>query len=100
MLRRAPAAEPGVVRRVEDEIGAMVAVDDLARKDDLVANLQPRAAEGAEVERAGTRSDERRVGQGVSVRVDLGGRRIIQKNRKKKQEELDEKQIVSRDNIK
>src|SRR3546814_18125839 len=30
----------------------------------------------------GLRSEERRVGKGVSVRVDLGGRRIIKKKKK------------------
>src|SRR3546814_13780805 len=52
MLRRAPAAEPGVVRRVEDEVGTMVAIDDLPRKNDLVTDLQADPAKGAEVERA------------------------------------------------
>src|SRR3546814_18778140 len=32
--------------------------------------------------RAAMRSEERRVGKSVSVRVDLGGRRIIKKNKK------------------
>src|SRR3546814_13968906 len=32
------------------------------------------------------RSEERRVGKGVSVRVDLGGRRIIKKKNKKAEE--------------
>src|SRR3546814_15405597 len=32
----------------------------------------------------GMRSEERRVGKSVSVRVDLGGRRIIKKKKKKK----------------
>src|SRR3546814_18728926 len=34
------------------------------------------------VELAARRSEERRVGKGVSVRVDLGGRRISKKKRK------------------
>src|SRR3546814_15144079 len=33
------------------------------------------------------RSEERRVGQSVSVRVDLGGRRIIKKKKQKQHEE-------------
>src|SRR3546814_14833442 len=33
--------------------------------------------------RVGARSEERRVGKSVSVRVDLGGRRIIKKKKKK-----------------
>ena len=40
VLRRAPAAEPGVVGRVEDEVGAVAPVDDLAGEDDLVAELE------------------------------------------------------------
>jgi hypothetical protein len=39
MFGRAPAAEPGVVRWIEQEVGAIVAVRDMARKDNLVANL-------------------------------------------------------------
>src|SRR3546814_11600319 len=34
--------------------------------------------------RRATRSEERRVGKGVSVRVDLGGRRHIKKKKNKK----------------
>src|SRR3546814_10141932 len=44
MLRRPPRAEPGVVGGVEEEIGPVRAVDDLARKDDLVADQSGRAA--------------------------------------------------------
>src|SRR3546814_19046554 len=36
---------------------------------------------------AGTRSEERRVGKSVSVRVDIGGRRIIKNKTKKKTSE-------------
>ena len=42
MLRRAPGAEPGVVGGVEDEVGPVGAVDDLAGEDDLVADLDAR----------------------------------------------------------
>src|SRR3546814_15271553 len=35
-----------------------------------------------QVERVSNRSEERRVGKEVSVRVDLGGRRIIKKKKK------------------
>src|SRR3546814_2909622 len=34
----------------------------------------------------GERSEERRVGKSVSVRVDLGGRRIIKKKKEKKRQ--------------
>ena len=40
VLRRAPASEPGVVRWVEDEVGTIAPVHDLAREDDLVAQLE------------------------------------------------------------
>ena len=40
VLRRAPAAEPGVVRRVEDEVGPVAAVHNFAREDDLIAKLE------------------------------------------------------------
>ena len=47
MLRRAPAAEPGVVRGVEDEVGPVAPVDDLAGEDDLVAELEADLAPAA-----------------------------------------------------
>src|SRR6185369_4074443 len=65
MLRRAPAAEPGVVRRVEDEGRAVLPVDDMAGENDLVAELQsdlapilaepdrPRSRPGREIDVAG-----------------------------------------------
>ena len=52
MLRRAPGAEPAVVGGIEDVVGPVRAVDHLAREDDLVADLHPGLAPGAEVERA------------------------------------------------
>src|SRR5207253_7834346 len=52
MLRRAPASEPRIVRRVEDEIRPVPAVHDLARKDDFVAKLEPDLAPPRQVERA------------------------------------------------
>src|SRR3546814_19190650 len=67
MLWGSPASEPGVLGRIDKEIGAMRLVYDLPGADDL---------------------DRKRVvqGQGVSVRVDLGGRRIIHnKNTKNEQ---------------
>src|SRR5687768_1292297 len=47
MLRRAPATEPGIVGRVEDEIRAVGPVDHFAREDDLVTYLQTDLAPGA-----------------------------------------------------
>src|SRR6478672_6517790 len=41
VLRGAPAPEPGVVRRVEDESRAVLLIDYLPRKDDFVAKLEP-----------------------------------------------------------
>src|SRR3954465_9815303 len=38
--RRAPAAEPGIVRRVEDEAWAVLLVDHLAGEDDFIAELE------------------------------------------------------------
>jgi hypothetical protein len=52
VLRRAPAAEPGVVGGVEDEVGAVVPIDDLTREDDFIADLHPDLAEVAKVEAA------------------------------------------------
>ena len=52
MLGRAPGAEPGVVGGVEDEVGPVGAVDDLAGEDDLVADLEAGAAEARQIERA------------------------------------------------
>ena len=40
-LRWAPAAEPAVVGRVEEEVGPVGAVDNLAGKNDLIADLHP-----------------------------------------------------------
>src|SRR5579884_2150216 len=40
VLRRSPAAEPGVVRRIEDESGAVLLVDHMARENDLVAEIE------------------------------------------------------------
>src|SRR6185369_2306858 len=40
MLLRTPAPEPRVVRRVEDEVGAVATIDHLAGKNDLVAELE------------------------------------------------------------
>ena len=40
VLRRAPGTEPGVVGRVEDEVGPVAAVDDFAGEDDFVAQLE------------------------------------------------------------
>jgi len=54
VLGRAPAAEPGVVRRIEDEAGAVVLVDDVAGEDDLVAQLEADLAPfPAEIDRTG-----------------------------------------------
>jgi hypothetical protein len=62
MLRRAPTAEPGIVRGVEDEIGAVGAVGHLPRKDDFIADLHTDfdalAIEG-QVERARSRGPAR-----------------------------------------
>src|SRR3546814_5455862 len=73
MLRRPPGAEPGVVRRVEQEIGAVRAVDDLARKDDFITDLQPRLAKGAEVDGARPRP---------RPEVDIAGREARQADRR------------------
>ena len=40
MFDRPPIAEPRIVRRVEQEIGAVRLVHDLAGKDDFIADLQ------------------------------------------------------------
>jgi hypothetical protein len=74
MLRRAPGAEPGIVRRVEDEIGTVGAVDDLARKDDLVTDLQSRLAEGAKVER---------MRSGAGPEIEIAGSEARQADRRK-----------------
>src|SRR3546814_11749345 len=42
-----------------------------------------------------SRSEERRVGKGVSVRVDLGGRRLIKKQQKKTVKQLDTMQTLA-----
>jgi len=39
VLRRPPAAKPCVIGRVEYEVGPVAPVDNLARKDNLVTNL-------------------------------------------------------------
>src|SRR5689334_22995413 len=57
MLRRAPAPEPGVVRRVEDEAWAVPLVDHVAGEDDLVAEVEPDLPPlAAKVDRARARS--------------------------------------------
>src|SRR3546814_15853326 len=45
--------------------------------------LDPAVRFGGGIPRGRPRSEERRVGKGVSVRVDLGGRRIIKKKKTK-----------------
>src|SRR6476661_4230526 len=53
VLRRPPAAEPGVVGRVEDEGRAVALVHHVAGEDDLVAELETHLAPlQAEVDRA------------------------------------------------
>src|SRR3546814_4457940 len=62
MLRRPPRSEPGIVRRVEQDRGAMIGIDHLARKYDLVAHLPADLAE------AGQRDVERpRPGAEIDV---------------------------------
>src|SRR5207302_2604529 len=57
VLRRPPAAEPGVVRRIKNERWAVVFVDDIAREDHLIAELEADLAElAAEVDRARSRN--------------------------------------------
>src|SRR5574338_1088966 len=51
MLRRAPAAEPGVVGGIEDDVRPVAAVDHLARKDDFVADLEADLAPAGQRER-------------------------------------------------
>src|SRR3954451_16248721 len=57
MLRWAPAAEPGIVGRVEDELRPIALVYDVAREDDLVAKLKTDLApRQPEVDRPRSRS--------------------------------------------
>src|SRR5690606_344814 len=58
MLGRAMRAEPGVVRRIEDVVGTIGPIDDLAREDDLVADLDTGLSERAQIERARTGTGE------------------------------------------
>src|SRR6185503_3191944 len=53
---RAPAAEPGVVRRVEDEIGTVAAIDHLAGKNDFVAQSEADLAPAGKGEGARARA--------------------------------------------
>src|SRR4051812_44350021 len=74
MLRRPPAAKPGVIGRVEDERRAVLFVDNIARKDDFIAELQadlPPLA--AEVERAWT---------GAGTEIEVARRQARQPNRR------------------
>src|SRR3546814_20851080 len=48
------------------------------------AEISRRMASGMKLVLPEERSEERRVGQSVSVRVDLGGRRILKKKQKRK----------------
>ena len=75
MLWRPPAAEPGVVRWVEDEVGPVAPIDDLAGEDDLVANLDADLAPGvAEID--GPRPRSRRE-------VEIAGRKPREPDRRK-----------------
>src|SRR3546814_20972353 len=75
-----------------DQAVALAALHQRHRR--LVAGLQafgqladraPAApVEAVQVQQQQIRSEERRVGKSVSVRVDLGGRRIIKKKKKNK----------------
>ena len=67
-------AEPGVVRRVEDEIGAVAVVDDMAREDDFVAQLEADPAPAA------ARSIVR--GPGPGREVDVARRQARQADRR------------------
>src|SRR5205085_8267987 len=62
MLGRAPAAEPGVVRRIEDEVRPVAAVGDLAGENDLVAELEADLAPAGDLDGA-------RAGAGDEVDV-------------------------------
>ncbi len=64
MLRRAGVAEPRVVRGIEDEAGAVRFVDDVAREDHLVADLQPDLAEARQ---------RQRLRAGAGEEVDVAG---------------------------
>src|SRR3954469_5797898 len=44
VLRGPPAAEPGIIRWIEDEGGAVALVDDMTGEDDLVADLESNLA--------------------------------------------------------
>src|SRR3546814_18440591 len=70
MLGRPPASEPGVVRGVEEKVGAVARVDHPAGKDDFKADLDT----------GRSRSEERRVGKECVRRVDLGGCSNIKNN--------------------
>src|SRR3546814_12617042 len=65
---------------------------DLGMSEDEVAALATPAV--GRLTTGGNRSEERRVGKSVSVRVDLGGRRIIKK--KKQYEQNTPKTIANR----
>src|SRR5947209_9926570 len=57
MLRRPPATEPRVIRRVEDELWTVLLVDHLAGKDDFVAELETDLAPlAAKIDRPRSRS--------------------------------------------
>src|SRR3546814_19358117 len=59
---------------LEDEVGTMVAIDYLPRKNDLVTDLQADPAKGAEVERARA---------GARPEIDVAGREPRQADRRK-----------------
>src|SRR4051812_8093243 len=75
MLRRAPTAKPGVVRWIENEVGAVLLVDHVAGKDHLVAKLKADLAPlAADVDRA-------RAGTGIEV--EFAGREARKAERRK-----------------
>src|SRR3546814_15587006 len=65
-------------RRFRDRVGAVRHLDDVAGDGGVPPDAgSVRCCPGAAVADGAARSEERRVGKEVSVRVDLGGRRII-----------------------
>src|SRR3546814_12638161 len=77
--------------RISDWSSDVCSSDLLISSVSAVSNKSPRSAmtcirrpSRVAMVFASTRSEERRVGKGVSVRVDLGGRRIIKKKRRYK----------------
>jgi hypothetical protein len=65
MLRRAPAPEPGIVGRIEEEGRPVLPVDHFAREDDLVAELEADLADQRQVSVCGPRAGSKSTSPGA-----------------------------------